>query len=83
MTVFGTGAPPTVTVTPLPQMVTQMVTVTVNGAAAAGISPPGAAGTGAVGTGGTGGTGDSPASSPSSVAATSQAGMLYPGGLSN
>jgi hypothetical protein len=80
MTVFGTGAPPTVTVTPLPQMVTQMVTVTVNGAAAAGISLPGAAGTGAVGTGG---TEDSPASSSASVAATSQAGMLFPRSLSN
>jgi hypothetical protein len=58
MTVFGTGAPPTVTVTPLPQMITQLTTVTVNNAAAAapssipaGVSPPAgaAAGTGASG----------------------------------
>lgn len=29
-TVFGSGAAPTVTVTPLPQMITQMVTITVS-----------------------------------------------------
>lgn len=54
MTVFASGPAPTVTVTPLPQMVTQEVTVTVsanNAAAAApssvaGISMPGAVGTG-------------------------------------
>lgn len=54
MTVFESGPAPTVTVTPLPQMVTQEVTVTVsanNAAAAApssvaGVSMPGAVGTG-------------------------------------
>src|SRR5579859_7433634 len=59
MTVFGTGAPPTVTVTPLAQFITQLVTVTVNNAAAApssiapGISPP----PGMAGTGGSGAVG--------------------------
>lgn len=47
MTVFGTGAAPTVTVTPLPQMITQQVTVTVNQAAAAGGSAAGTGGAGA------------------------------------
>lgn len=54
MTVFGTGVAPTVTVTPLAQMITQEITITVNenGAGAtnapAGVSMPGAVGTGAV-----------------------------------
>lgn len=74
VTVFGTGAPPTVTVTPLPQMVTQMVTVTVTGAAAAGISPPGAVGTGAVGSAGTGST---PASSSAPAAAAGKIPSLH------
>lgn len=43
-TVFGTGAPKTVTVTALPEKITKMITVTVSGAAAAGIITPGAAG---------------------------------------
>lgn len=57
MTVFGTGPPPTVTVTPLAQFITQLVTITENPTAAssipAGVSPP----PGAPGTGGTGASG--------------------------
>jgi hypothetical protein len=48
MTMFESGPAPTVTVTPLPQMITQQVTVTVtaNNNVAAGVSMPGAVGTG-------------------------------------
>ncbi|KAG9233158.1 hypothetical protein BJ875DRAFT_53864 [Amylocarpus encephaloides] len=50
-TVFGTG-PPTVTITPLPQMVTQMITITVSNGGASGVNPPeGAKGTGHAGGG--------------------------------
>lgn len=51
MTVFGTGVAPTVTITPPVEFITQMVTVTVNGAVATGNSMASAAGAVAAGTG--------------------------------
>jgi hypothetical protein len=56
MTMFESGPAPTVTVTPLPQMITQQITVTVsanNAVAAGATSAAGVTMPGAVGTGGT------------------------------
>ncbi|CZR55467.1 uncharacterized protein PAC_05355 [Phialocephala subalpina] len=86
MTVFGSGAPPTVTVTPLPQQITQQVTVTVNNAAAgasvAGVSPPAgaAAGTGGSKTAGIVKTSDPATGETASVGAAAPAGVSPPAG---